>query len=137
MTSWQLERDREASRTDPESTATSVVEGLSCREVINWGLRHFACLRQPASNPNTRTKHQNLAKRLARERAARVIAGAGRFPARYQWPSANTNFGRARKVTKTPINDFPTPYARSVVVRVKFAEPGRLDMVGGHGGKLR
>ena len=62
-----------------------------CRNAINWGLRHFACLRQAASNPNTRTKHRNLAKRLARERAARIIAGAGQFAVRYQWRSANTN----------------------------------------------
>jgi hypothetical protein len=65
------------------------------------GVFVFVCLRQAASNPNTRTKHQNLAKRLARERAARIIAGGGHFSVRYHRPSANTDFGRARKVAKT------------------------------------
>jgi hypothetical protein len=66
---------------------------------------------QAASNPNTRIRQQNLAKRLARERAARIIAGASQFPEGYQWPSANTNFGRARKVNQIPVNDFPTTAA--------------------------
>jgi hypothetical protein len=57
-----------------------------------------------ASHPNTLTKHQNLVKRLARERAARIIAGAGQFPVRHQWPSANTDFGRAHKVTHTHLD---------------------------------
>jgi hypothetical protein len=86
------------------------MSGWNCP--LSEGLRHFACLRQAASNPNTRIKHRNLAKRLARERAALIIAGAGQFPVRYQGPSANTNFGRARKVTKTLVNDIPTMAAR-------------------------
>jgi hypothetical protein len=60
-----------------EAEALATFIRAHCRTVDNEGLRHFACLRQAASNPNTRTKHQNLAKRLARERAARIIAGAG------------------------------------------------------------
>jgi hypothetical protein len=77
---------------------------------------------------NTQTKHQNLAKRLARERAARVIAGAGQFPVRYQWPSANTNFGRARKVNQTPVNDSSTDSEDRVTVAKRGLYP--LDPVG-------
>jgi hypothetical protein len=92
-----------------EGTLAEIEMALArCRLALWRGLRHFACLPEAASNPSTRTKHRNLAKRLARERAARIIAGAGQFPVRYQWPSAKTNFGRARKVNQTLVNDIPT-----------------------------
>jgi hypothetical protein len=97
----------------PAAPAENRLLGVGCRIAINWALRHFVCLPQAASKLTLGQKHQNLAKRLARERPVRIIARAGQFSVRYQWPSANTNFGRARKVTKNLINDLPTPPARA------------------------
>jgi hypothetical protein len=46
------------------------------------------------------------------------------MPERYQWLSANANFGRARKVNQTPVNDFPTD---AVACPVRTGVPGGLD----------
>jgi hypothetical protein len=77
--------------------------------------------------------------RLTRERAARIIAGAGQFPVSYQWPSANTNFGPAHKVTQTPVNDTPTVIRKGVAsapTRDSYAQPVGLALTQGQQRRL-
>jgi hypothetical protein len=65
----------------------------------------------------------------SQENAPRELSRAqANFPVRYQWPSANTNFGQARKVNQTPVNDSSTDSEDRVTVAKRGLYP--LDPVG-------